>query len=93
MARRKKGLDVHGWLVLDKPEDFTSTDAVPWASGPVERSGTRPRTPSMMFFTNEPDNLTTPIPPRPEGVAIAAIVSGVPRETIMVVYSQELGRV
>ncbi|KAF0182864.1 MAG: tRNA pseudouridine(55) synthase TruB [Hyphomonadaceae bacterium] len=28
MARRKKGLDVHGWLVLDKPEDFTSTDAV-----------------------------------------------------------------
>jgi tRNA pseudouridine55 synthase len=28
MPRRKKGLDVHGWLVLDKPEDFTSTDAV-----------------------------------------------------------------
>ncbi len=28
MARRKKGLDVHGWLVLDKPEDLTSTDAV-----------------------------------------------------------------
>jgi tRNA pseudouridine55 synthase len=28
MARRKKGLNVHGWLVLDKPEDFTSTDAV-----------------------------------------------------------------
>ncbi len=28
MGRRKKGLDVHGWLVLDKPEDFTSTDAV-----------------------------------------------------------------
>jgi tRNA pseudouridine55 synthase len=28
MARRKKGVDVHGWLVLDKPEDFTSTDAV-----------------------------------------------------------------
>ena len=28
MARRKNGLDVHGWLVLDKPEDFTSTDAV-----------------------------------------------------------------
>jgi tRNA pseudouridine55 synthase len=28
MGRRKKGLDVHGWVVLDKPEDFTSTDAV-----------------------------------------------------------------
>jgi tRNA pseudouridine55 synthase len=28
MGRRKKGLDVHGWLVLDKPEDLTSTDAV-----------------------------------------------------------------
>jgi tRNA pseudouridine55 synthase len=28
MGRRKKGVDVHGWLVLDKPEDFTSTDAV-----------------------------------------------------------------
>jgi tRNA pseudouridine55 synthase len=28
MGRRKKGVDVHGWLILDKPEDFTSTDAV-----------------------------------------------------------------
>jgi tRNA pseudouridine55 synthase len=28
MGRRKKGLDVHGWVVLDKPQDFTSTDAV-----------------------------------------------------------------
>jgi tRNA pseudouridine55 synthase len=28
MGRRKRGLDVHGWVVLDKPEDFTSTDAV-----------------------------------------------------------------
>jgi tRNA pseudouridine55 synthase len=28
MARRKKGLDIDGWLVLDKPEDITSTDAV-----------------------------------------------------------------
>lgn len=28
MARRKRGEDVNGWLVLDKPEDFTSTDAV-----------------------------------------------------------------
>ena len=28
MGRRKKGDDVSGWLALDKPEDFTSTDAV-----------------------------------------------------------------
>jgi tRNA pseudouridine55 synthase len=28
MGRRKKGLDIHGWVVLDKPEDVTSTDAV-----------------------------------------------------------------
>jgi tRNA pseudouridine55 synthase len=28
MGRRKKGEDVNGWLVLDKPEDLTSTDAV-----------------------------------------------------------------
>jgi tRNA pseudouridine55 synthase len=28
MSRRKKGEDISGWLVLDKPEDFTSTDAV-----------------------------------------------------------------
>lgn len=28
MGRRKKGEAVHGWVVLDKPEDFTSTDAV-----------------------------------------------------------------
>jgi len=28
MGRRKKGLDIDGWLVLDKPEDVTSTDAV-----------------------------------------------------------------
>jgi tRNA pseudouridine55 synthase len=28
MARRKKGLDVDGWVALDKPEDVTSTDAV-----------------------------------------------------------------
>ncbi len=28
MARRKKGQDIHGWLVLDKPAELTSTDAV-----------------------------------------------------------------
>ena len=28
MARRKKGNAVHGWLVLDKPIDMTSTQAV-----------------------------------------------------------------
>lgn len=28
MARRKKGRKVHGWLVLDKPYDFGSTEAV-----------------------------------------------------------------
>ncbi|PPD27599.1 MAG: tRNA pseudouridine(55) synthase TruB [Hyphomicrobium sp.] len=28
MARRKKGAPVHGWLVLDKPLDMTSTQAV-----------------------------------------------------------------
>ena len=28
MARRKKGLDIHGWVVLDKPLDMTSTQAV-----------------------------------------------------------------
>jgi tRNA pseudouridine55 synthase len=28
MARRKKGQDVNGWLVLDKPAGLTSTDAV-----------------------------------------------------------------
>jgi tRNA pseudouridine55 synthase len=28
MGRRKKGKDVHGWLVFDKPEEMTSTDAV-----------------------------------------------------------------
>lgn len=28
MGRRKKGLDVDGWIVLDKPENITSTDAV-----------------------------------------------------------------
>ncbi len=28
MARRKKGKPVHGWLVLDKPSDMTSTQAV-----------------------------------------------------------------
>ncbi|MFZ4120271.1 MAG: tRNA pseudouridine(55) synthase TruB [Caulobacterales bacterium] len=28
MGRRKKGLDVDGWVTLDKPEDVTSTDAV-----------------------------------------------------------------
>lgn len=28
MARRKRGEDVNGWLVFDKPEEFTSTDAV-----------------------------------------------------------------
>jgi tRNA pseudouridine55 synthase len=28
MGRRKKGLDVDGWVALDKPEDVTSTDAV-----------------------------------------------------------------
>ena len=28
MARRKKGRSVHGWLVLDKPHNMTSTQAV-----------------------------------------------------------------
>src|SRR5688572_1297563 len=28
MARRKKGDDVSGWIVLDKPDDMTSTHAV-----------------------------------------------------------------
>jgi tRNA pseudouridine55 synthase len=28
MARRRKGLPVHGWLVLDKPQGMTSTQAV-----------------------------------------------------------------
>jgi tRNA pseudouridine55 synthase len=28
VSRRKKGVDVAGWVVLDKPEDLTSTDAV-----------------------------------------------------------------
>ncbi|MEM7619977.1 MAG: tRNA pseudouridine(55) synthase TruB [Pseudomonadota bacterium] len=28
MARRKKGNPIHGWLVLDKPQDITSTTAV-----------------------------------------------------------------
>lgn len=28
MGRRKKGVDVDGWVALDKPEDVTSTDAV-----------------------------------------------------------------
>lgn len=28
MAKRKKGLPVHGWIVLDKPEGMGSTDAV-----------------------------------------------------------------
>ncbi len=28
MGRRSKGLDIDGWIILDKPEDVTSTDAV-----------------------------------------------------------------
>ncbi len=28
MSRRKKGEDVSGWVVLDKPDDMTSTHAV-----------------------------------------------------------------
>lgn len=28
MGRRKKGLDIHGWIALDKPPEMTSTDAV-----------------------------------------------------------------
>jgi tRNA pseudouridine55 synthase len=28
MARRKKGIPVHGWVVLDKPQGMTSTQAV-----------------------------------------------------------------
>ena len=28
MGRRKKGEDVSGWVVLDKPDDMTSTQAV-----------------------------------------------------------------
>ena len=28
MSRRKKGQDVHGWIVLDKDLHLTSTDAV-----------------------------------------------------------------
>ncbi|MBF9029580.1 tRNA pseudouridine(55) synthase TruB [Rhodobacterales bacterium HKCCE3408] len=34
MARRKKGRDIHGWLVVDKPAGFTSTavvNKVKWA--------------------------------------------------------------
>ena len=28
MARRRKGDDIHGWVILDKPLDLTSTQAV-----------------------------------------------------------------
>ena len=28
MARRRKGLPIHGWLVFDKPQGMTSTQAV-----------------------------------------------------------------
>ncbi|MEM6745121.1 MAG: tRNA pseudouridine(55) synthase TruB, partial [Pseudomonadota bacterium] len=28
MARRKTGRDVHGWLILDKPRNVGSTEAV-----------------------------------------------------------------
>ena len=28
MARKKKGQDIHGWVILDKPFDMTSTQAV-----------------------------------------------------------------
>ncbi len=28
MARRRKGEDIHGWIILDKPLDMTSTQAV-----------------------------------------------------------------
>ncbi len=28
MARRRKGVDLHGWLVIDKPSDMTSTDVL-----------------------------------------------------------------
>ncbi|HAQ36260.1 MAG TPA: tRNA pseudouridine(55) synthase TruB, partial [Alphaproteobacteria bacterium] len=28
MGRRKKGLDIDGWILLDKPADLTSTQAV-----------------------------------------------------------------
>ena len=28
MGRRRKGQDVHGWVILDKPLDMTSTQAV-----------------------------------------------------------------
>jgi tRNA pseudouridine55 synthase len=28
MSRRKKGADISGWIILDKPEDMTSTQAV-----------------------------------------------------------------
>jgi len=28
MGRRKKGQDIHGWVLLDKPHDMTSTEAV-----------------------------------------------------------------
>ena len=28
MARRRKGLPVHGWLIFDKPKGMTSTQAV-----------------------------------------------------------------
>ncbi len=28
MARRRKGDNIHGWLILDKPEDMTSTQAL-----------------------------------------------------------------
>ncbi len=36
MARRRRGLDLHGWLVLDKPAGMTSTRAVARARGIVK---------------------------------------------------------
>src|SRR5262245_22188094 len=41
----------------------------------VRGSGTRPRIARATRRTPGPDTRTTPIPPRPDGVAIAAIVS------------------
>jgi len=40
MGRRKKGDDVSGWIVLDKPDDMTSTHAV--AASSEATTTTRP---------------------------------------------------
>src|SRR5574341_1994780 len=59
-----------------------SSMASPWAPRNAvcvawRGSGRRPRTLRAISGTAPPDNRTTPIPPRPTGVATAAIVSRV----------------